>query len=439
MKSFLRHTASIALMSLSLWGLPNAHADISVSGTQVFDGNGHSFKMRGVNVPHAWFTGRTDQALQDIAALGANSVRVVLSNGAQWTRTSESEVASIISRAKAEGLITVLEVHDTTGYGESGDAGTISGAVDYWLDIQNVLQGEEDYVIINIANEPFGNGPSASTWVDAHTQAISRLRNAGLTHTLMVDAANWGQDWEGIMRNNARQVLNSDPQGDVIFSVHMYEVYDSDSAVNSYLSSFSSQGLALVVGEFAADHYGSYVAADAVMARAEQYGYGYLGWSWSGNSSELSSLDIANNFDGGSLTSWGEQLFYGANGIAHTAHPASTFGESAGSSSSSNSSENSGSTSCGTAANGYPYCCDSSSDTGGGWGWENEQSCVVPERTTNDTSGNDGADNTGDEDASSGGTCDWYGTAYPMCQNQTDGWGWENGQSCIGQITCNNQ
>lgn len=420
MKSLLRNVCSLGLVALGLWGgLPSAHADISVSGTQVLDGNGNAFKMRGVNVPHAWFTGQTDQALQDIAALGANSVRVVLSNGTQWTRTPESEVASIISRAKDEGLITVLEVHDTTGYGESGNAGTVSGAVDYWLDIQNALHGEEDYVIINIANEPFGNGLSASTWVNAHTQAISRLRNAGLNHTLMVDAANWGQDWEGIMRNNAQQVLNSDPQGDVIFSVHMYEVYDSDSAVNNYLSSFNNQGLALVVGEFAADHYGSYVAADAVMARAEQYGYGYLGWSWSGNSSELSSLDIVSNFNGGNLTSWGDLLFYGTNGIANTASQASIFGSGSGGSSSS---DGSGGDSCGTAPNGYPYCCDSSSDTGGGWGWEDGQSCVMPD-------GNSG----------SSSTCNWYGNSYPICQNQSEGWGWENDQSCIGQTTCNNQ
>lgn len=405
-------TRTIATTLLTLAAL-SVQADLSVSGTQLLDGNGNAFVMRGVNVPHAWFSGQTDQSLQDIATLGANTVRIVLSNGAQWNRTPASEVANIISRAKSEELITVLEVHDTTGYGEAGSAATVSQAVDYWLDIQNVLQGEEDYVIINIANEPFGNGPSASDWVSAHTQAISRLRNAGLNHTLMADAANWGQDWQGIMRDNAQQVLASDPQSNVIFSVHMYEVYDSDNAVNSYLSSFNNQGLALVIGEFAADHYGSYVAADAIMARAEQYGYGYLGWSWSGNSSDLSSLDIVNNFNGSSLTSWGNQLFYATNGIANTSNSASIFGGSSGDGNS-----------CGTASNGYPYCCDSSSDTGGGWGWENGESCVMPD---------------GGSSGSGPSTCNWYGSIYPVCQNQSTGWGWENDQSCIGQSTCDNQ
>lgn len=35
--------------------------------------------------------------------------------------------------------------------------------------------------------------------------------------------------------------------------------------------------------------------------------------------------------------------------------------------------------------------------------------------------------------------CNWYGTNFPMCVNQTDGWGWENQQSCIGVTTCNSQ
>src|SRR5690625_6947240 len=28
--------------------------------------------------------------------------------------------------------------------------------------------------------------------------------------------------------------------------------------------------------------------------------------------------------------------------------------------------------------------------------------------------------------------CDWYGETTPMCENQNEGWGWENSQTCIG-------
>lgn len=38
----------------------------------------------------------------------------------------------------------------------------------------------------------------------------------------------------------------------------------------------------------------------------------------------------------------------------------------------------------------------------------------------------------------SGDQCNWYGTTYPLCENDS-GWGWENNQSCIGAETCSSQ
>lgn len=57
----------------------------------------------------------------------------------------------------------------------------------------------------------------------------------------------------------------------------MYEVYQSRSTVENYVSSFlSSHNLPLVVGEFGADHQGNFVDADSIMAVAQQYGIGYM-------------------------------------------------------------------------------------------------------------------------------------------------------------------
>ena len=220
----------LAALTLAISTL-TANAGIYVSGSTVYE-NSSPFVMRGINVAHAWYSGNTSSSLSDISKTGANTVRVVIASGKLWSKTSESEVASIISQAKANKLIVVLEVHDTTGYGEQ-TAATLSEAVDYWLSIKNALIGQEDYVIINIGNEPFGNGPSASAWVDGHKNAISRLRAAGFKHAIMVDAANWGQDWENIMRYNAPSVLAADSQRNVIFSVHMYQVYNNSTIINN--------------------------------------------------------------------------------------------------------------------------------------------------------------------------------------------------------------
>ncbi len=38
--------------------------------------------------------------------------------------------------------------------------------------------------------------------------------------------------------------------------------------------------------------------------------------------------------------------------------------------------------------------------------------------------------------SATGGQCNWYGTLYPLCANTNNGWGYENGRSCISRSTC---
>ena len=250
----------------------SAFEGFSVSGTQLLDGNGQPFIMRGVNHAHTWYPDQTS-AFSDIANTGANTIRVVLSDGQQWTRNSAADVANVISLCKQNELVCVLEVHDATGYGEASAAGTLSNVAQYWVDIADVLRGQEDYVIINIANEPYGNNVAADAWATGHQAAIRTLREAGLTHTLMVDAANWGQDWSNTMLQNASSVASADNLGNTMFSVHMYEVYQNRSTIENYVTTFlNSHNLPLVVGEFGADHGGNFVDADSILAVSEQYG-----------------------------------------------------------------------------------------------------------------------------------------------------------------------
>ncbi|MEO3853819.1 carbohydrate-binding domain-containing protein [Acrocarpospora sp. B8E8] len=77
------------------------------------------------------------------------------------------------------------------------------------------------------------------------------------------------------------------------------------------------------------------------------------------------------------------------------------------------------------APNGYPYCVNGSSSDpdGDGWGWENNQSCVVRGSLADPAAG-----------SGTGGTAP---NGYPYCVNGSssdpdgDGWGWENNRSCV--------
>ena len=81
------------------------------------------------------------------------------------------------------------------------------------------------------------------------------------------------------------------------------------------------------------------------MSYCTSKGVGYLGWSWKGNNSDMSYLDIANSWDGSSLSSWGNTLINGSNGIKATSKTCSVYsgsGSTSGGSSSGTSTDSNG-------------------------------------------------------------------------------------------------
>lgn len=53
----------------------------TVDGTKLIDANGNEFVMRGVNFAFAWYMDKINESIPAIAKAGANTVRIVLSNG----------------------------------------------------------------------------------------------------------------------------------------------------------------------------------------------------------------------------------------------------------------------------------------------------------------------------------------------------------------------
>ena len=319
-------TALTLILALIATAPPAARADTGfrVENGRLVDAAGNDFLIRGVSHAHTWFLQETD-SFADIKDLGANTVRVVLSNGVLWAENGPDDVANVVSLCKANRLVCVLEVHDTTGYGEQAGASTLDQAVDYWLRVQDVLEGEEDHVLVNIGNEPYGNDEATNQgWAADTIAAVGRLRDAGFEHTLVVDAPNWGQDWQGIMRRDAPLVAAADDN--TVFSIHMYGVYEQESTVVSYLEHFVDAGLPLIVGEFGHDHSDGNPDEDAVMEHTRRLGIGYIGWSWSGNGGGVEYLDMVEGFDPSRITPWGERIFHGPDGIGETSVEAPVYG-----------------------------------------------------------------------------------------------------------------
>jgi len=318
MKIAFQYLARLVLLSLVLAPAVSM-AGFSIQNGQLVDNSGVPFVMRGINYPYTWFQSQpTQQDFAAMSATGANTVRIVLSTGGQWARVPGAQVSQVIQWARDNRMIAVLEVHDSTGWGEQTTAVPISNAAAYWTsaDIRAAIDGQENFVIINIANEPFGNNTSAN-YVPDTMAAIQALRTAGLTHTIMIDAANWGQDWSNTMRANAMQLWNADSRRNLVFSVHMYEVYQTPAPIIAYMQAFDDMALPLVIGEFGPQNSGQPVDVETIFSQAQQRGNGYLGWSWSGNGGCCASLDMVTNFST-TFTPWGNRLVNGTNGIRAT-------------------------------------------------------------------------------------------------------------------------
>lgn len=301
---------------------PDGRGGFYVDKTGLYDANGNEFVMRGVNHAHTWFKNELNTAIPAIAATGANTVRIVLSSGEQWAKNSASDVKNVIELCKKNKLICVLEVHDITG---KNDIAGLRSVTDYWIEIKNALIGNEAYVILNIANEWIGDWDS-ETWYNGYSEAVKRLRNAGLCNTIMIDAAGWGQYGEPIGKYG-KKLLQDDIYSNLMFSVHMYGTAGgSPESIRRNLGYATDNGLCVIVGEFGYNHSDGDVDEAYIMKYCTENNLGYLGWSWKGNGGGVEYLDIALDWEGKRLSSdWGEILINGANGIKETSKICTVF------------------------------------------------------------------------------------------------------------------
>lgn len=304
------------------WATLREQMGFYVDGSILYDANGNPFVMRGINHAHCWYADRVLNALQGIAATGSNCIRIVLADGEQWTATSAKMVEALISRCKQENMIVILEVHDATGY---TDKESLLKAAQYFVDLKDSLIGQEDYVIINIANEWQGSSES-KVWKEAYLEAIPMLREAGLAHTIMIDCSGWGQ-YAKCIQDGGEELLAADPLGNVMFSVHMYGTAGgSEESIEKNLRYATDLDLCVCVGEFGYTHTDGDVQEDYLMQYCQDNQIGYIAWSWKGNGGDVEYLDLAEDWDGKKLSEdWGEVVVNGANGIKETSRKCTVF------------------------------------------------------------------------------------------------------------------
>jgi len=298
-----------------------------VAGGRLFDRYGNDFVMRGINDPLAWFQNRNTGALQwldEIASTGANSVRLVWETDVMDTTL----LRQAIQRSIDLNMVPMVELHDVTGGRDVDDPARMARYYAETDAVREILLDYEDYLLINIANE--WDGPN-DIYVDAYTRAITVLRDAGLNHTLVLDANGYGQSANTVI-TQGQTLLGIDPQHNLLFSTHMYESFRNAQTIRDTLQRAADAQVPFIVGEFGfqhgTDNQGNpiQIPFDVLLEQSEQRGFGYLAWSWTGNSADVAYLDLtAQSGSADALSDWGNDIVNGPNGIRATAVPASLF------------------------------------------------------------------------------------------------------------------
>lgn len=299
---------------------PTTTTGFHTSGATLYDAKGNPFIMRGINHAYSWYLGYEDTAIPAIARTGANCVRLVITDGQQYNKTSLSEIQKLIQLCKDNKLIAIVEVHDATG---SDNIQDLQKAADFWIEMKSALIGNEANVILNIANE-WGGAWDSANWAAGYQQVIPKLRNAGIKNTLMVDCAGWGQYPQSIAEAG-QSVVQADSQHNIMFSIHMYEYAGAYGAVQSNIDSALNVGVPLCIGEFGIKHTNGPVDYKTIMSYSQSKGVGYLGWSWKGNGDTWAYLDIAQDWGGSQLSEQGKAIIYDQNGIKNTSKSCSIF------------------------------------------------------------------------------------------------------------------
>jgi mannan endo-1,4-beta-mannosidase len=270
----------------------------SVLGRDLYDRDGTKVILRGVNKMSVF---DNDDPLglvsfPEIKQTGSNTVRIVWAIThnlqADGQATSTATLDALIANAKANHLIPMVELHDATG-----DWSRLNELVNYWTQpaVVKILQKHKAHLLVNIGNEVGDDTVSQADFVAGVTDAVQRMRAAGIHTPLVIDAPDWGKDL-GMLNNTAATLLAADPEGNLMFSVHLYWSLScgADAAfIRSNLQQAADLGYPLLVGEFS--KFGGFPCSDpaasicspaaeidyqTILAACHEFQLGWYAWEW---------------------------------------------------------------------------------------------------------------------------------------------------------------
>jgi mannan endo-1,4-beta-mannosidase len=288
----------------------------TVDGATLRDPCGDAVVLRGVNHP-TMFVDRPGDALPEIAATGANAVRLFWVAGAD-VPVSAAEPA--IARAIALGMVPMLEMHDSTCKWE------LAGIVDAWTAPGTVamIDRHRDNLLVNLANEASTDDDDA--FERDTIAAIVRMREAGIRVPIVIDATKCGRNLDLLLARGPA-LIAADPEHAIVLSWHAWDPLPR-AELDRAAERIAASGLPIVIGEFgprSPPGCGAPIDLDGLLAAARRHELGWLAWSWGDDApghdwnTDCGEFDMVDTFAHSSLRGWGRRVALdSSDGIAQT-------------------------------------------------------------------------------------------------------------------------
>jgi len=271
---------------------------------ELYDPSGTMFRIRGVDRNHY-----DDPDQPGISKAGPNTVRFFMRHigviGAPPASTWPAVALQQHIAYQEMPIIAADNVAGTTEYSTGDTSPTdLAATVSWWVANEALFAPIMNSIAINIQNEwgPPGGPlqPADSAWASAYESAIRRLRDAGYTCPLVIDAGGGGESGSDLL-DYATEVFSSDPQRNIIFSIHLY--YNAATALaQNWLPQFAalsaSRGMVFIIGEFGPGRKigpaPTLVPPGQIIQAAEANGIGWIPWAWDDN--DLTNCSSDNNW-----------------------------------------------------------------------------------------------------------------------------------------------
>lgn len=293
-----------------------------IQGKYLKDPCGNTVILKGVNKMNIW-TDRTGASIPEIAQSGANCVRIVWTTTLNGQPTSDAELDALIAKCILYKMIPMVEIHDATC-----NLAALQIALDYWKRpaMLTIIDKYKHALLLNIANEPGDWQATATQFETTYKDAVTQLRNAGITVPLVIDGIDCGKNLEVIVQKGP-SIINHDPLHNILFSVHTYWPMNNGATqpfITAQLEAANSAEIPFIVGELS--KYGAYagegvsvcsaagqVDYEWIAAECQRLGIGWLAWEWGpgnagGGDPLCTIMDMTTNNTYATLTGWGLAL-----------------------------------------------------------------------------------------------------------------------------------